>query len=318
MKKLIAILMAALMLLGCANGICEETMTIIGMNGPTGMGLVYADDEQYAGRWSVQYVASAEEAKVAFVSGNADIVCLPTNLAAALYNKLPDDGVRLLGLNTLGVLYIVENGDAVQSLQDLNGKTLYVTGQGSTPEYVIRYILEKNGMTDQVTLEFVDDHDTLATMIASGICDLAMLPEPKVTAALMKNTDLRAALDVTELYNETARSNGEESVLSMGCVITTQKVIDEHPEGIRALIDAYGISVENVNGSVSKSAERMAEKGIIPKAQIAMQAIPRCHIVFITGTEMKELIRPFFEMLYESDPRAVGGALPGDDLYYIP
>lgn len=319
MKRIISVLLlAAILVCVCANGLCEEKLTFVAMKGPTGMGAVYLDDEQYAAQWSVEYAASAEEAKVAFISGNADIVCLPTNLAAALYSKMPDDGVRLLALNTLGVLYIVENGDSITSLQDLEGKTLYVTGKGSTPEYVIRFILEKNGMTDKVQIEFVDDHDTLATMIATGSVDLAMLPEPKVTAALMNNTELRVSLDVTELYQETVQKDGNNSVLSMGCVITTQKVIDTHPEEIAALMEAYRASAENVNANADEAAEQMAQKGIIPKAAIARAAIPRCHIVFIDGEEMREQIRPFFEILYGYDPKATGGALPGDDLYYIP
>lgn len=318
MKKSIAIILIIIMTFLCMNVFGEEKMTVTGMKGPTGMGMVWLDNEDHAEQWEVEYVASAEEAKTAFVSGNTDIVCLPTNLAATLYNKMPDDGVRLLALNTLGVLYIVENGNSIQSLNDLEGRTLYVTGKGSTPEYVIRYILEKNGLTDSVSLEFVDDHDTLATMIAAGMTDLAMLPEPKVTTALMNNADLRVALDVTELYNTTALNNGEEAVLSMGCVITTQKTIDTHPEGINAFMEAYRDSTEKVNVFIDESAERMAQKGIIPKTPVAVNAIPRCHIVFISGETMKEQVTPFFRMLYQSDPKATGGMMPGDDLYYLP
>ena len=318
MKKILAVFIMIVMLFSLTNGLCEDRITIMAMKGPTGMGLVWLDDGQYSGLWSVEYLASAEEAKDAFVSGNADIVCLPTNMAAALYAKMPDDNVRLMALNTLGVLYIVENGDTVHSLQDLKGKTLYVTGKGSTPEYVIRWILGENNLTDKVELEFVDDHDTLATMIASGLVELAVLPEPKVTTALMNNPDLRVALDVTAVYDETANAVGTEAVLSMGCVLTTQEVIDAHPETVAMFMDVYSDSVVRVNGSVNESAERMAEKGIIPKIPIGINAIPRCHIVFIAGEEMKEQISPFFEMLYKADPKSTGGSLPDDSLYYVP
>ena len=318
MKKFLSIFMILVIVLICETGICEKKLTVLAMKGPTGMGLVWLDDEQYSDQWSVEYVASAEEAKDAFISGNADIVCLPTNMAAALYAKMPDDHVRLIALNTLGVLYIVEDGDTVHSLQDLAGKTLYVTGKGSTPEYVVRWILEENHLSDKVGIEFVDDHDTLATMIASDLVDLAVLPEPKVTTALMNNPELRVALDITSVYDETAASMGTEAVLSMGCVLTTQKVIDEHPQEIASFMNIYSDSVTHVNGSVNESAERMAEKGIIPKVAIGTNAIPRCHIVFITGGEMKEQIAPFFEILYEADPKSTGGSLPDDGLYYIP
>lgn len=318
MKKALSVVIVLMIIFTCIIGCCEDPIKVIAMKGPTGMGVVWLDDEKYEDVISLEYVASAEEAKVEFVSGNADVVCLPTNMAAALYAKLPEDNVRLLALNTLGVLYIVENGDTVHSLQDLEGKTLYVTGQGSTPEYVIRWILEKKNLSDKVDLEFVDDHDTLATMAAAGMVKLAMLPEPKVTTALMNSADLHVALDVTELYDETAEAEGTDAVLSMGCLLTKQNVIEEHTDEIVTFMEAYRNSVERANESIDESAERMAEKGIIPKAPVAVNAIPRCHMVFITGEEMKKQIAPFFEMLYQSDPKSTGGSLPGDDLYYIP
>lgn len=317
-KRIAALL--AVCILTVTIGACAqaEPLTVTAMNGPTGMGIIGLDDARYADLWSLKLTSSAEEARAAFIAGQTDIVSLPTNLAAVLYNKLPDDGVRMLAVNTLGVLYIVENGETVESLADLAGKKLYATGQGSTPEYVIRWLLKENGLEDQVTLEFIEDHDTLATMLASGLADIGMLPEPKVTASLMKNPDLRVALDVTEEYEKTAQAAGIESQMSMGCVLTRQKVIDEHPEVIDAFLSAYAESVETVNTQQSASAEIMAEKGIIPNAKIALEALPRCHIVMITGDEMKTLIMPFMDMLYASDPKSVGGALPGDDLYFIP
>lgn len=317
-KRIAALLAVCILSVAIGARAQADPLTVTAMNGPTGMGIIGLDDAHYADLWNIKLTSSAEEARAAFIAGQTDIVSLPTNLAAVLYNKLPDDGVRMLAVNTLGVLYIVENGETIESLANLAGKKLYATGQGSTPEYVIRWLLKENGLEDQVTLEFIEDHDTLATMLASGLADIGMLPEPKVTAALMKNPDLRVALDVTEEYEKTAQDAGIKSQMSMGCVLTRQKVIDEHPEVIDAFLSAYAESVVNVNTQQSASAEIMAEKGIIPNAKIALEALPRCHIVMITGNEMKTLITPFMDMLYASDPKSVGGALPGDDLYYIP
>lgn len=317
-KRIAALLAVCILSVAIGARAQADPLTVTAMNGPTGMGIIGLDDAHYADLWNIKLTSSAEEARAAFIAGQTDIVSLPTNLAAVLYNKLPDDGVRMLAVNTLGVLYIVENGETIESLANLAGKKLYATGQGSTPEYVIRWLLKENGLEDQVTLEFIEDHDTLATMLASGLADIGMLPEPKVTAALMKNPDLRVALDVTEEYEKTAQDAGIKSQMSMGCVLTRQKVIDEHPEVIDAFLSAYAESVVNVNTQQSASAEIMAEKGIIPNAKIALEALSRCHIVMITGNEMKTLITPFMDMLYASDPKSVGGALPGDDLYYIP
>lgn len=286
------------------------------LKGPTGIGMVglMAENE---GEYEFTLCGAADEIVAAVASGSADIAACPTNLAATLYAKT-NGGVQLLALNTLGVLHVVTADPQIKTVQDLSGRTVYATGQASVPEYVIRYILEQNGLSDSVTVEYVAEHSELATMLAAGSVEIGILPEPHVTSALMQNDQLRAALDVTALFEDAARSAGnEDMVLSMGCVIVRREYAKEHPEQVSAFMDAYQKSVEWVNADVPAAAQQVEAFGVIPKAAVAERAIPNCHIVFVEGEAMRAQIEPLYALLYEANPASVGGALPDDDFYYV-
>lgn len=315
MKRLLIVLWTLCLLLLAAAMAEEGGLSVYAMKGPTGIGLVQLMDSE---DWQVTLVGAPDEAVAAVLSGTADLAAVPTNLAATLYNKTGGQ-VRLMALNTLGVLHILENGETVQTVEDLAGKTLYATGQGSTPEYVLNYILAAHGLTDQVTVEYKAEHAELATLAAAGQVDLVMLPEPNVTAVLAQNADFRRALDVTALYDDAAAKQGAEgAAMSMGCLIARAEVVEKYPEQVAAFMAAYAQSVDFVNSDPEAASQLVEQAGIMPKAAVARQAIPNCHIVFITGQEMKTMITPFFQVLYDANAKAVGGALPEDDFYYLP
>lgn len=318
MKKLFALMMALVLALSAAAcAVAEEPVKVYALKGPTGIGMVQMMD-QNDGSYAFTLAGAPDEVVAAVASGSADIAAVPTNLAATLYNKT-QGGVQMMALNTLGVLSILEKGESIQSVADLAGKTIYATGQGSTPEYVLNYILATNGLTDSVTVEYKAEHAELATLAAAGEADIVMLPEPNVTSVLMQNSDFRIALDVTELYNEAAAMNGVEgATMSMGCVIVRKAFAEEQPDKVAAFMDGYAKSVAFVNDDVAGAAAMVEAQGILPKAAVAQKAIPNCHIVFISGEEMKTQIKPFFDVLYSTNPKSVGGTLPGDDFYYLP
>ena len=316
MKKFAAILLIlcmAVSIVSCA--VAEEPINVYALKGPTGIGLVKVMNDN-DGTYNFTLAGAPDEVVAAVASGNADIAAVPTNLASTL-NKKTEGKVQLVALNTLGVLHIVTSDPAIQTLNDLEGKTLWATGQGSTPEYVVNYILEANGLTDKVKVEYLAEHAELATQAASGMVDVALLPEPHVTSVLNQNKDFRIALDVTELFNQAAAGKGENAVLSMGCVIVNKEWAAANAEKLAAFMDAYTASVEFVNTNVDEASQMVEAQGIIPKAAVAKKAIPNCHIVFITGDEMKTQIAPFFQVLFNANPKSVGGELPGEDFYYI-
>lgn len=318
MKRILIALLCCLTLHLTAPALGEEApMRVYTLAGPTGIGMA-GIMEGNEGAYEFTLCSAANDIVAAIASGSADVAACPTNLAATLYQKT-SGAVQLLALNTLGVLHVVTADESIQSVQDLAGRTVYATGQGSVPEYALSYILEQNGLTGSVTVEYVAEHSELATMLAAGRAQIGVLPEPHVTSALMQNDSLRAALDVTALFEDAARADGKEGmVLSMGCVIVRRAYAQEHPEALAQFMADYAASVEMVNADVSGAAQLVQKHGILPKAAVAERAIPNCHIVFITGEAMRAQIEPLYQLLYDANPASVGGAMPDDAFYYVP
>ena len=307
MKKLLAILTLAVMLfaLGCAKAPAEP-VNVAALKGPTGMGISYMMDD--TAKYNVELQDAPDVVVGKFVNGEIDIAAVPLNLAAVLYNKT-EGNVVLLNLDTLGVLYIVENGETINSLADLAGKTIYASGEGATPQYVLDYLLAQNGLTDQVKVEYVGEHTALAAMVASGEAQIALLPEPFVSAVTVKNPDVRVALDLNTAWEEASGTK-----LVMGVYIASRTFYNEHPDQVKAFLADYAASVEKVNTSAD-AAQKIADLGIVGSAAIAQQAIPRSYIVSIAGDEAKNAASAVLNVLFTANPKSVGGKLPGDDLY---
>ena len=315
MKKMVIAALALVLALSLsACGMADEATRVFALKGPTGIGMVGVmvnHPEEYA----FSLVGAGDEIVAAIASGSADIAACPTNLAATLYNKTKG-GVQLMALNTLGVLHVVSSDESITSFADLAGRKVYATGQASVPEYVVRYILEQNGLTDKVELEFVAEHSELATMMAAGQAEIGILPEPHVTSVLMQNSQMKTVIDVTAAFEQAAAAAGSDMVLSMGCVIVRREFAEANPQKVEAFLDAYSESVAFVNADPDAASQLVGKHGVIPKAAVAKRAIPNCHIVFIEGAEMRKQIAPLYEVLFNANPKSVGGALPGDDFYY--
>ena len=317
----IAVILSCTALVSCSGGSdnakLERDIKVYALKGPTGMGMAKLMSDSDAGTTTNKYdftIASApDEVTAEIIKGNYDIAALPTNLASVLYNKT-EGKIRVAAVNTLGVLYVLENGDTVNSLEDLNGKELYATGQGSTPEYILRYVLETNGIDCNVT--YLAEHSELAAQMISGDVSLGMLPVPNATTVLAQS-DARTAIDLTAECEKAAEKNGDSSALYMGCVIVNPDFIEESPEAVDAFLEEYAASVKYVNENIDDASAMIESYGIVPKAAIAKKAIPDAHMVCITGDEMKTGLSGFYNVLFGFDPKSVGGAVPADDIYYI-
>ena len=296
----------------------EKTdVNLMMIKGPTGIGAVHLmeanDNDEAANHYNVTIAESPEDVVAKIANGEADIAAVPTNVAASLYQKTSGK-VEMLAVNTLGVLYILENGDGIEEISDLKGKTIYSTGQGSNPEYILNYLLEQNGLTpgEDVTVKFLSQNEELATVLATGEADVALVPEPTVTTVLTKNADLRIALNVTDEWAKV----DDQSRLMMGCVVARKDFIDANPEAVEAFLEEYKASIEAAVGDVDATAALCEQYGIIPKAAVAKQAIPNCNLVYLDGAEMKESITGYFQVLFDANPKSIGGAMPDDGFYY--
>ena len=292
------------------------TARIAALKGPTAMGLVkLMSDAPYSSSgplYDFTLAGSADEVTPALIKGELDMACVPANLAAVLYNKTGGD-IEVLAVNTLGVLYIVETGESVQSIADLKGQTIVAAGKGSTPEYALRYLLSENGVDpdNDVTIDWKSEHSECVAALASGQASIALLPQPFVTVAQSKIDGLRMALDLTAEWD--ALDNG--STLITGVIVARRGFVEEHPAAVSTFLSYYAASVDWVNANTADAAALIGEYGIVDAAG-AEKALPYCNIVCLTGAELLEALPGYLYVLWEADPAAVGGEMPDNSFYF--
>ena len=294
-------------------------VNVVALKGPTAMGMVQfinAVEEKIItdNNYNFSIVAAVDEVAPKLVKKEADIAAVPANLASVLYNNT-QGGVQVLAVNTLGVLYIVESGDTVQSIQDLKGKTIYASGKGATPEYGLNYILEKNGLANDVTIEWKSEHTECLAALMANENAIAMLPQPFVTTAQMKAENIRIALDLNEEWDKLQEGAESPSSLITGVVVARTEFVKEHPEAVAAFMEHYKASVDYVNANTQDAASLIEKFDIVPAA-VAQKALPYCNITFVEGADMKANLGGYLAVLFDQNPTAVGGALPNDDFYY--
>lgn len=301
----------------------ETAINVMALKGPTAMGMVKFMDDSDAGNagdydYNFTIAAAIDEVTPKLVQGQADIAAVPANMASVLFNNTKG-GVEVLAVNTLGVLYIVENGDMVHSVEDLRGKTIYASGKGATPEYGLNYVLSQNGIDPEkdVTIEWKSEHTECLAALTSSENAIAMLPQPFVTTAQSKVETIRTALDLSEEWDKLQEGAAAPSAMITGVVVARTEFVNEHPKEIADFMARYQESVDFVNNNVEKGAELVGKYEIVP-APVAVKAIPECNITYIDGEEMKEKLSGYLDSLYQQNPAAVGGALPTDEFYYLP
>lgn len=316
MKRIVAMITAVVMLFSlaafaaCSKKQDDTEIRIAALKGPTGMGMVKLADKQNYPNYTVSIEASPDALNPRIISGEVDVAAVPVNLASVLYNKLDGD-ISVLAVSTLGVLYVVEAGSEVNSVADLAGKTVYATGQGATPEYILNYLLDKNGVAGSVEVNYVGEHAALATMLADGSAEIGMLPEPNVTSTLAGNDNLRIALNLTEEWNKVCSTE-----LVQGVVIARKSFVNEHPEAIEQFLREYEKSSAFVNENIDEAAKLIVDAGILGNVEIAKKAIPNCNISFSKGEAMHKAVEGMLTVLFEANPKSIGGKLPDKDFYY--
>lgn len=290
----------------------SEPINIATLNGPTGMGMVKLMEED-SEAFNITAYQSPDEIVGKVVSGEIDIACVPSNLAAVLYNKT-QGGIKLLGTNTLGVLYLVEQGTSINSLADVKGKTILASGKGSTPEFILNTILLENGINPEtdVTIEYMANHaDVISALLADGENKVALIPEPHVTTAMIKGEGVRVAVDLNEEWKKAKNMD-----LPMGVIIASKDFVENKQDDLDIFVERYKKSVEFVNSHVDEAAVLVAKHQIVPSEAIAKQAIPKCNIIFRSSQESKESLDEFYKIISEIEPKSVGGKLP-DEAFYI-
>lgn len=295
----------------------QVNVAIAGLAGPTSIGMIKMISEKalnsdaYAVSYEIAAAPDTLTAKV--INGEVQIAALPTNSAAVLYNKTKGQ-VQFLAQNTLGVLYLVgKDASGITSLADLAGKTLSISGSGGVPQYAMEYILDKAGIKDSVTLNYLPDHASVAQALLAGDAELAVLPQPFVTQVLAKDATMKILIDINKEWDTASEG---KSTLTMGCLVVNKAFADANPEFIEEFLAQYEASVNFVNANPAAASVMVAEAGIVPSAELAEKAIPFCNIVFKDAQSAKTEINGFLQVLFDFDPASIGGTMPDDGFYY--
>ncbi len=292
----------------------DDVLRVGSLKGPTTMGLVNLMSEVESGAkngYSFEMQSQPDVIMSELVSGKLDIALLPANVAAVAYNKT-NHGVSAIDINTLGVLYCVTGDENIKSVKDLAGKTVLSTGQGASPEYVLNYLLEKNGVTD-CDVQFKSEATEIAALLKQDPAQIAILPQPFVTVATAQNDQLKVAFSLTDEW----KSVSSDSKLLTGVTVVRNEVLENRAAEVDQFIADHQASTEKAATDVDATAELVAKYGIIAKAPVAKKALPNCNIVAIAGDEMKTDLAGYLQVLFDANPKSVGGTMPEDDFYYI-
>ncbi len=316
-RKLVAVILFVCLML-TTTALAQPTelnANVAALKGPTAMGMVKMM-EDHASEYNFTIASAIDEMTPKLVKGELDIAAVPANLASVLYNNTKGQ-VQVLAINTLGVLYIVENGSTVASVQDLRGRTIFASGKGATPEYALNYVLSQNGIDPEkdVTIEWKSEHSECLAALVSAEGAVAMLPQPFVTTAQMKQPGVQIVLDMNQMWDELQKGNDQTSKLITGVMVVRTEFAEQHPETVAAFMDAYQQSVAYVNENNDQAAALIGRYDIIPEA-VAKVALPYCRIVYIDGQDMKTQLSGYLKVLFDQNPAAVGGALPDDAFYF--
>ena len=296
-------------------------VSIAVLRGPTAIGIVQFMDRANNGKitsndYSFDIAGSIDEIIPGIIRGTLDIAAAPANLSSVLYNNT-QGAVQVLAIHTLGMIYIVEAGDTIASMEDLRGKTIFASGKGAPQEFALNYILGSNGIDPErdLNIEWKSEHTEVVTSLLTGTNSIALLPQPFVATAQMSDENIRIALDLNEEWDKIQETSCAPSALIMGVMIARADFVRQNPEVISDFLDHYAVSVEFVNNNINEAAALVGQYGIFPEA-VAQRAIPYCSITFIEGQEMREKLSGYLSVLFGQTPQSVGGALPSDEFYF--
>lgn len=321
-KKLTTILLVmtlGMAVIGCGKEETPASVRVGSLKGPTSIGLVElmerAEYNETANTYSFTMETAADSLLTMMVQEKLDIALVPANVASVLYNKT-DGQIVVLDINTLGVLYMLSGDMAIESIRDLQGKTIYLTGKGTTPDYVLQYVLEENGLTkEDVTLEYKSEATEVAAVLSEDESAIGLLPQPFVTATMVKNENLSVIFDMNAEWNKLQGEDG--SMMVTGVTVARKEFLESNEGAVKLFLQDHKQSAEYVNNNVEAAASLVVKTGIIEKEPIAKKAIPNCNITYIDKEEMKTALSGYLDVLYKKDAKAVGGNLPGDDFYYL-
>jgi len=319
MKKIIALLALLFTLTACSTEEYVENadISIAILPGPSSLGFLHlwdkTENNNTINNYNFELRGAPDEIVPLLVQGAVDFAAIPPNLASVVYNATEGE-VQVVAINTLGILHLVDTTGEIEQIEDLRGRTVFMSGLGGVPEFAFNYVLNKNGLTpgEDIFIEFRGQHPEIAALLENGEAEIALLPEPFVTTVLNTVNHVNLALDLTEEWNRVQPNYS----LIMGVLVGRREFIEENPEAIAIFLDEYETSINFTHTNLSETAELAAYFGIIPNESIAAVAIPRSNITFTTGNTMERYLQGFLRVLYNENPTSIGGSLPSENFFF--
>lgn len=289
-------------------------ITIAGLKGPTSIGMLKLMESSptFGGVESRFEVVNTPDLMVArLVTGEADFAFLPLNLAANLYARgVP---IELAATTGDGVLYVVTSRRDIHTLSDLKGKHVYDVARGSTPEFMLDYLLRRAGVDPRrdLRIDFTYSHLELTQQLAAGRVDCAVLPEPFATIAMTANRKLRVAIDLQRAWEKV---QGTRRPYPTSALVVRRALAVNHPTIVRAVLDAERASIAWATAH-PKEAGALAERFLALPAAVVSEAMPRLNLRFAPALQARPGVQSFLEKFFAFDPASIGGKLPNDGFY---
>ena len=248
-----------------------------------------------------------------------DIGFMPLNVAAKVYNT-GNKAIICCAVTGLGNISLITTDKQIRTFADLKGKIVYIAGQGATPEYMFRYLLNENGlscatdnMSSDVILDFSVPTAQLASLLISGKIKNAVVPEPFVTIAKMKSQDVRAALDFQEEYREIT---GSQSIYPLSVMVVRKEFAENNPELLEQFLEAYKKSYEWTLKNPQKAGELSEKHKLGLAAAVVTRAVPVSNYTFIPAAQAVSVSEELLKIFLQNDPSSIGGKLPEREFYY--
>lgn len=252
-----------------------------------------------------------------FNKGDYDICTLPSNIGPILFNNDElKNSYEVISVNNLGVLYVMTNDESLAALDDLRGRTVYAYGEGGTPEYTIEALMKKTGLDGAFNLEFKSSPLEVLNMMQEQENCVAILPQPFVSLAKILVNPLYIPIDLTVEWNQAFADTGSQAVTTT--TIVNKQFLEEHEQAVVEYLNMAGQSVAWTLANMDKASALQEELGTFLNNSVALDAMPYISMVNLTGEDMRTALSGFLGELYAANPDSIGGALPGDDFYYLP
>lgn len=317
MKKTVALILSALLICTLFSGCkANKKVNVIIMNDLNSASAVHLINDAKLGKtkddYSVTTVYTAQAVTTKITREEADIAIVPAYVAAALYNKT-EGGVILLGLTSSSGISIVTKDEQINSIADLKGKQIFVSGRNTDTEFMIKYILNKNGITsDDVKVTSVADDAQLIEKMNNGQAKIAVAFEPTKTFVLNFVEGATSPISLTSEWNNLSNDAG----IITGCVVVREEFLKKNKGKVKRFIKEMEGSVYMSSADKTETARLCKEYEITENNEIAKTLLKNSDLKFIKGDNMKTAFKKNINALHKIGMLVMGQKAPGEKFYY--